>query len=636
MKIHRQWLIGVVLLGLVVFCSALPWPGQAAAPVPFEVKQTFDRGPDSLRWAIEQANSHPGPDIIRFHPNLTGKAILLNSNLPPLTDDGTTIDASPNWIGSWPTGEPGITLKELGNTRKLGGLFIQGADNCVIKGLLIEGFYAGVYISDGATGNTIGAGSPGGRMLIRDCGDAVLILNSHSNRVIGSYIGTNAAGNLPYPNGDRGIFISEGRLNEIGGTGPLEGNIIGTSSVGISIGGAGAVSNTVLANRIGIGMLDGDIGNRGPGIDIFGASYNQVGGASQATGNVISGNGTSGVLISTHHIEARFNCINWNDITNNDENGIEIDRSNSNSAKGNYITGNGRHGIEVFGSGSNSVNGNYIAGNGWHGIEVVGSLSNTIQSNTIIRNSQSGLYIRGVGNSQNHIYSNFIGTDASGTAGLGNGQHGLVLDDGAQSNRVEGNVIAQNKESGIVIVNDNTSDNIILNNYIGLTQNGQPLGNTYYGVGVIGSPRNALHGNVIAYNGAPAGVWITEATAIGNGIWFNSIYNNTGPGIVLTNGGNKNLAAPAITQVQCPRVSGVGAPANGKVQIFSDEADEGRFYEGEVKANSSGQWVYTGSFHGPHLTTTASDSENNTSAFLAPAPGSFCGVMYLPVIRRQK
>jgi parallel beta-helix repeat protein len=210
----------------------------------------------------------------------------------------------------------------------------------------------------------------------------------------------------------------------------------------------------------------------------------------------------------------------------------------------------------------------------------------------------------------------------------------LVLDDGARSNRVEGNVIAQNKESGIVIVNDNTSDNLILRNYIGLTPNGQPLGNTYYGVGVIGSPRNAIHSNVIAYNGVPAGVWISETAAVGNGIWFNSIYNNTGSGIVLTNGGNKNLAAPSITQVQCPQVRGGGAPANGKVQIFSDEADEGRFYEGETQANSSGQWVYIGGFHGPHLTATAIDSENNTSAFSAPAAGSFCGMVYLPVIRR--
>lgn len=604
---------------VLLFLVCLPWPGHAAAPGEFVVSQTLDSGPYSLRAGIEFANSHPGPDIIRFHPNLTGRTILLNSNLPPLTDNGTTIDASPNWIGSWPTGEPGITLKELysgGPYHNLVGLHLQGADNCAIKGLLLEGFNMGVSMTNGATGNTIGAGSPGGRMLIRDCWVAIFIQNSDSNRVIGSYIGTNAAGNLPYRNYSHGIFIS-GRLNEIGGTGPLEGNIIGASSFALVISGAGATGNVVLANRIGIGMLDGDIGNW-IGVLIIDASYNQVGRASTGAGNLISGNGWSGVEIECSPPEnASFNSVIGNSINQNNRHGIEITSIDPACAASN-----------------NNINGNYIAANALDGIYMAQKDKNTVQGNTLVGNGQSGVNIDG--GSENFIYSNIIGTDAAGSAGLGNGLHGVVLGNGAQSNRVEGNVIAQNKESGIVIVNDNTSDNIILNNYIGLTKNGQPLGNTYYGVGVIGSPRNAIHSNVIAYNGAPAGVWITEATAVGNGIWFNRIYNNTGPGILLTNGGNKNLAAPSITQVQCPRVSGVGAPANGKVQIFSDEADEGRFYEGEAQANSSGQWVYTGSFHGPHLTAIASDSENNTSAFSTPVSGSFCGVVYLPVIRRQK
>jgi hypothetical protein len=567
---------------LLLVC--LPRPGQAAAPGEFVVSQTLDSGPYSLRAGIEFANSHPGPDIIRFDPNITGRTILLGSNLPPLTltDDGTTIDASPNWIGSWPVGEPGITLRPLNFDDFSNGLIIHGADNCTIKGLLIEGFYPGIRLLQEANGNTIGSGSPGGRMVIQSFSNAIEIIASNGNRVIGSYIGTSKAGNLPEPYFGTGIHIDEGDENEIGGIGPLEGNIIGASQAdyGIEIWGD---NNTVIANRIGVGMLDGDIPNELGGIYIVG-SYNKVGGTSPETGNWISGNGGFGVVIVGAN--SGHNNVSWNVITDNSEAGVGIDEASQNTIHANIIVGNGRTGVHI--------------GRG----------------------------------SENYIYSNFIGTDASGNTGLGNGQHGLVLDDGARSNRVEGNVIAQNKESGIVIVSGNTTDNIILNNYIGLTPNGQPLGNTYYGVGVIGSPRNAIHSNVIAYNGAPAGVWITEAAAVGNEVWFNSIYNNTGPGIVLTNGGNQNLAAPAITHVQCPQVSGVGAPANGKVQLFSDEADEGRFYEGETQANSSGQWVYSGGFHGPHLTATASDSENNTSAFSAPAAGSFCGMMYLPVIRR--
>jgi hypothetical protein len=367
----------IMLVLLLLVC--LPWPGQAAAPGEFVVTQTLDSGPYSLRAGIEYANSHPGPDIIRFHPNMTGRTILLNSNLPPLTDDGTTIDASPNWVGSWPTGEPGITLKELGSTRKLGGLFIQGADNCVIKGLLIEGLYAGIYISDGATGNTVGATSPGGRMVIRDCGNAVLILNSHSNRVIGSYIGTNAAGNLPYPNGGFGILISEGRLNEIGGMGPLEGNIIGASTNGVAISGKSAVSNTVLANRIGIGMLDGDIGNRMSGVIILGASYNQIGGSSPDSGNWISGNNSSGLEIAcSPPVSASFNIVTWNSISRNNGHGIEIISTdpactvNLNNISENYIAANTSDGINITQNDRNTVQGNTIVGNGQTGVNIEG------------------------------------------------------------------------------------------------------------------------------------------------------------------------------------------------------------------------------------------------------------------------
>jgi hypothetical protein len=150
------------------------------------------------------------------------------------------------------------------------------------------------------------------------------------------------------------------------------------------------------------------------------------------------------------------------------------------------------------------------------------------------------------------------------------------------------------------------------------------------------SPGNTIEQNVIAHNGTTgsrAGVRIEGAT--GNGIWSNSIYSNTGAGIALLYSGNNNQPAPTISQVDCPYVSGSGAPANGRVQLFSDDTDEGRRYEGETIANGSGQWVYHGSFWGPHLTATATDIANNTSPFSAPvAVASPCTVLYLPIILR--
>jgi hypothetical protein len=312
------------------------------------------------------------------------------------------------------------------------------------------------------------------------------------------------------------------------------------------------------------------------------------------------------------------NTIAWNSITRNHDHGIQIsDTSN-----------------ELASIRNQNVNSNYIADNGLNGI-IIDEDQNWIQSNTIVRNGQSGVNISG-GN-LNRLFSNLIGTDASGAAGLGNGWYGVVLSDGSQSNQVVDNVIAQNTWSGVALLSSDTTANVIRNNYIGLTRSGQPLGNGYDGVLVFISPGNTIRQNVIAHNGASgsrAGVRIEAATATRNAIWSNSIYSNSGAGIELLSGGNNNRAAPAISQVDCPYVTGSGAPANGRVQLFSDDADEGHHYEGEVTADSSGRWSYNGSFRGPYLTATATDPANNTSPFSAPVPGAFCGAVHLPIIRR--
>lgn len=613
----------IIYLSLLLLLG-LTLTGQVHAAGDYVVTNTLDSGDGSLRWAIEQANSQPGPDVIRFHPNVTGKTILLASNLPALTDNGTTIDAGPNWVGSWPSGEPGIglTKREFDSTADV-GLHIQGADDCLIKGLRIEGLSTGIFISAGAdpanraTGNTIGAGAPGGRMVIRNCSsDAVRIANSDYNRIIGCYIGVSKAGNLPEPNEGAGVHIDLGRFNEIGGTGPLEGNIIGASAHGVWIEGSFWVTtmgnNIVQANQIGTGMLDGDVGNRGYGVFISSTDHNEVGGVSSDAGNAISNNDYGGVALN---VFSDFNSISGNDISDNEGPGVGITQSDNNSVNGNNITGNDTHGLAIA-----SANGN------------------TVQGNTIVRNTQSGVYLwEEVRTYQNQILSNFIGVDAAGTAGLGNGQFGVLLHDGARSTTVEGNVIAQNGSSGVALLSDNTTANLIHKNYIGLTKTGQPLGNGYDGVLVSLSPANTIRQNIIAYNGTTtsrAGVRVEAATATGNAIWSNSIYSNSGAGIELLYSGNNNLAAPTLSQAECGHVSGDGAPANGLVQIFSDEADEGRHYEGEVSADGSGRWVYHGPFRGPYLTATATDAANNTSPFSAPVAAEGCRPIYLPVIRR--
>ncbi len=57
------------------------------------VSNTNDSGPGSLQNAINIANSDGGPSFISFSPSLAGNSIPLLSQLPALTEGGTTIDA---------------------------------------------------------------------------------------------------------------------------------------------------------------------------------------------------------------------------------------------------------------------------------------------------------------------------------------------------------------------------------------------------------------------------------------------------------------------------------------------------------------------------------------------------------------
>jgi hypothetical protein len=589
--------------GMVAASPGARASGVAGPSAEYMVTNSTDSGTGSLRWAIQQANSNPGPDTIYFSNAMTGKTISPSSSLPALTDDGTLIDASWNWSGSWPGGKPGITLNGWGAGLDSVGLEISGASNVVILGLTIEGFTTGIKISNGASFNTIGRGASsfgGGRVLVRAIdGNAILIDHSDDNRIVGCYIGTSNAGNLPEPNDYVGVYIWYGKRNSVGGTGALEGNLIGASQHGVAIAGTDAISNTVVNNSIGIGHLDGDIANTYDGVHIGGgATYNGVGGVVYRVGSTIVFSPTMG----------------------------------------NAIVGNGYSGVSVVDAGTayNGVFANDIDDNQRYGIEVgYGASNNGLVGNTIVRNHRSGVYVHQPGTVNNWLDGNWIGTDEYGTAGRGNGHHGVGLYDGSVSTAVSDNVIVSSGWSGVAIVAASTANNSLTGNSIGSGPHGEAMGNAFYGAHV-GSPGNSLSRNSIAHNGTvggSAGVRIESAGATDNDLSQNSIYDNAGAGIELYDQGNGDLPAPTIVSVQCPHITGSGAPAGGRVEIFSDSADEGRYYEGYATADGSGNWVYTGAFRGPNVTATATDATKGTSAFSAPRAGR-CSLLYLPFVRR--
>ena len=302
----------------------------------------------------------------------------------------------------------------------------------------------------------------------------------------------------------------------------------------------------------------------------------------------------AGVIIRGGGIDA-FDCFRINSSDNtikgleihNCDYGVELQEDGHNNTVGgsadgerNVIYGNDT-GVGISGGDGNVVVGNYIGINAdgdaaipnEMGIFTYGGDDNIIggnsdaERNVISGNSSYGMLI--FASEGNIITGNYIGTDAAGTGALPNGT-------GVE---IEGSILGDLTD----------------NNTIGGTAAGE--------------------GNVIAYNDR-CGVLVDGERAPGNTVRGNSIHSNGDKGIENEHGGNTELAPPIIHSA-VGSVMGT-ACANCTVDIYSDDEDEGRVYEGSTTADGAGNWSFSGSLEGPNVTATATDADGNTSEFSAP------------------
>ena len=178
------WLAGIESV-LVILMVMTPAP-VAAAALTFTVNRVGDAADlnagngtcDSasaagsqctLRAAIQEANAHPGADIIKFKITSSSKVITPSSGLPPITDKLTINGysqpgASANTLAIGDNAVLKIVLDGTNAGGSASGLFIQ-ANSVVIKGLVIENFQEfGIQIggsNDSVTGNFIGTDAGG-------------------------------------------------------------------------------------------------------------------------------------------------------------------------------------------------------------------------------------------------------------------------------------------------------------------------------------------------------------------------------------------------------------------------------------------------------------------------------------------
>lgn len=427
-------------------------------------------------------------------------------------------------------------------------------------------------------------------------------------RIVGNNIGTNAGGNFAIANdhrhGDQ-IFAFNGAL---------------------------VVYNTLTFSTVG--------GTTGTS-------------ANSCTGNcnLISGNGTPGIYEVVPGITryGNFGDVGiWRNFVGTNKTGTAgVPNYSGISA----IGGNTNIGGVLTGQPSgNSSLGNLISGN----------LQSAVSSNP---GREGGFHIH-------QVLGNLIGTDASGVNAVPNvssenpvGSAMLFFSDGIAivggEELLERNIVSGNKGTGMIFGTGILTAPIV-NNYIGVNKNGAPLGNLRDGIELWGSYDyigDAGAGNVIANNGR-SGVAVTQPSAFGNRIRFNSIYNNGGLGIDLSADATPPNEPDGVTENDCQDIDTgandlqnypvLSAPVfnqNGTVSVegglqstpdktftidfySNDSADPTNYGEGQTHIGSL--TTTTDDFYGlatfqfnssvtvsptAKITATATDIDGNTSEF---------------------
>jgi hypothetical protein len=369
--------------------------GFVGTPI-VELNAANARGADIL--SISAGNSLvKGLVINRFNSANRVSGIVL------LTNGGNTVegcfigpDASGTRAADGPAGPVGVTS----------GISIRGATNNRIGGTapLARNVFsgndgAGIIISNGATGNRVQGNHVGpdvtGNVSLGNQRIGIIIIGSSGNAIGGRELG---AGNLISGNLEHGVFIQDDSSNNT-----IQGNSIGTDALGIR-----ALANADSGVQIVLGN----------GTD---APNNTIGGTDAAARNIISGNGSYGVIVSSG-------------VT-----GTQI--------QGNYIGTNragtgalgNRYGLTVTRASRTTIGGdvegarNVISGNFLIGVNI-----------GFLVNGQSG----GTGTT---LQGNFIGTDATGSTSLGNRQDGVFVEVNSITHTIKNNRIAFNGGSGIRI-----------------------------------------------------------------------------------------------------------------------------------------------------------------------------------------
>jgi parallel beta-helix repeat protein len=303
-----------------------------------------------------------------------------------------------------------------------------------------------------------------------------------------------------------------------GGHDTLQNLVIdGSSGDGIDI---ESSDNALLGNRIGTNAAGtAAVGNTYWGVIVYEGSNNTIGGTSAGAPNLISGNGGGGIGVRGIH--------STGDVIEGNLVGVDLSGADA--------LGNGYSGIYV----------------GDWGVSGDAASYTTIIDNVVSDNGNWGVWLTGPGTTHIVVQDNRIGTNAAGTVAISNSYDGVYVDNVTDSTiggttPASGNLISGNSDqggysSGIVLVDPDTSGNLVQGNLIGTSANGnQAIGNSYAAVSIEnGANANTVGGTTIgAQNVLSGSIWgavIFGAGTSGNLIEGNFVGTNQSGSAALPN-----------------------------------------------------------------------------------------------------
>ena len=416
---------------------ALSLAAAAASAGTFNVTNTNDSGAGSLRQAILDANTAVGADTIAF--NITGSGVhkiapatALPAITSPVTINGYSQGgASANTHDTTQGLDTVLKIEIDGSAIGVGSICLDvAAADTTVKGLVIHGCETGIRLQTSAAnavieGNFLGTDPAGTTPFAASAGAHIavvappngriggttpaarnLISGGHDKITVGAFaggpdgfliqgnlVGTDVTGTLRLDNSGQGIVFLRASNVTIGGTSAGARNVVsGNSANGLEIDGNPSTNVVVAGNYIGVDVTGAaPLGNSVWGISLD-SNHVTIGGSAPGAGNVISANGSIGLVLGSSSVSM---------VTIVQGNHIGTDPT------GTIALGNGDRAIHVGAfdnviGGINPGEGNVIAyttnvGGTGDGVYLPFSEGNVIRGNSIFGNAGLGIDVMPAG-----------------------------------------------------------------------------------------------------------------------------------------------------------------------------------------------------------------------------------------------